>query len=60
MNAVTPAPWLHGQSSGKFLAIFAAQARLVDFEGLIFGLLADCVMAGQRITAPSSTGFEIA
>ena len=60
IDAVTLATWLQGQSSGKFFAAFAAEAGLVDFEGLIFGLLADCVMADQRIIAPSSAGFEIA
>lgn len=37
---------------------FAAESGLVDF-GEIFGSLADCVMADQRIMAPSSTGFEM-
>ncbi|QKD01637.1 hypothetical protein EB235_09010 [Mesorhizobium loti R88b] len=59
IDAVTPASWLQEQSSAKFFAAFVAEAVLVNFRSLIFGSLAGCVMADQRIMAPSSTGCEI-
>jgi len=45
--------------SGNSSPVFAAEAGFIDFEGLIFESLADCVVADQR-SGSSSTGLEIA
>jgi hypothetical protein len=46
--------------SGNSSPAFAAEAGFIDFEGLLFGSLADCVVGGSKENGSSSTGFEIA
>ncbi|OHV87310.1 hypothetical protein ORS3428_22130 [Mesorhizobium sp. ORS 3428] len=60
IDAVAPAACPQGQSFEKFFAGFCRRSRVIDFEGLIFGSLADCFVGRSKENGSSSTGFEIA